>query len=68
MHVENNGKVYLLFTMLILNSEVNHSRKHQLLGYAYLSTVCRNTPYALSINEFDYVNVAETAVHELGHA
>ncbi|XP_052778139.1 uncharacterized protein LOC128215497 [Mya arenaria] len=39
-----------------------------LLGYAYVSTVCRDTAYRYSINEFASYNVAPVAAHELGHA
>ncbi|XP_052803086.1 zinc metalloproteinase/disintegrin-like [Mya arenaria] len=39
-----------------------------LLGYAYLSTVCRPTTFRYSINEFASYNVAPVAAHELGHA
>ncbi|KAH3730890.1 hypothetical protein DPMN_056889 [Dreissena polymorpha] len=39
-----------------------------LLGYAYVGTVCVNTNYKYSINEYSASNVAWVASHELGHA
>ncbi|XP_052240598.1 mucin-19-like [Dreissena polymorpha] len=39
-----------------------------LLGYAYVGTVCVNTQYKYSINEYTASNVAWVASHELGHA
>jgi len=37
-------------------------------GYAYLDTVCTTSDYRYSIIEFNTLNIAWTAAHELGHA